>query len=721
MYRIEKTVAQSPPFPSFDEAQRAHLVLAEENDRFESGWREDRAGRASRSDVRERPAVAGPPPQEGAPATETFWRTAIDRLRRAISEFEWRLAATGAQLANPDQRLLAQSLLDFWGLRQSELRLRTYELRSAAGKSVAALHSPRPKTLLDYDESGAPELADDANPFARILPQTSGDSVAGRGAQVLPEFAGTVAGADDLRTAIAHVANGAGLQISNDAISLVLRQVSLYPESLALARWAFDWLWQHRDRNRIPDQLIAELGDPAVRIAETAEATYAGLGDGQKQALARQLFLAMVCQVGDVLQRTSLAADRLASIGQPAAVTAVIGSFEKKGIITRVPPDGAGGERFVLAHDALLLHWQRLRDWSAERAKEERDLALVHAAALSWSDSGSVDDLPLGDTLERAEQYADRDPLVASYVEAGRQLRTVRRRRRFYVVSTAALVFLPAALVLFFHFRERPSDQAEQLEAASSNYAAAQQVKPAVDLTADMSSGAAAPAADAPGIAGWIWVGSTLEPQLVDLKGAPADPAAIRKGQKLALRTSIYLRKDAPGGNGGDAGARKPVVGVGNAGFFVVALDDPRPHGFQGTTQYWLPVRLVPRIFVQLPAAFADKNVEAGSERRGALLTDWFGAQGYDLPPVQWLKDEPVQHEIRYYHAQDKAPSEDLARRLNLLVGGDPAEPVTARLMDDPALVARVREGVIELWLGDGTVERAVAAIRDARENNPVQ
>lgn len=706
MFRAEHIITDAAPFASFDEAQAAHLALAEQNEALEAGWREARAVREASRRGEDDPEMRG-------------WRESIARLRRGIEQYEWRLAATGARLASPDQRLLAQSLLDFWGLRQSELRLRTYELRAASGRSFPQARPPRPKTLLPYDEANAPELTEDANPFAAILPQTTGDPIAGQGAQVAPAYADQVSSADDIRALLLRSASSAGLQIGSEAVGGVLRQVALYPEPLVLARWAFDWLWRNRDRNRIPDALVAELGDPALKLAETAEATYVRLPDTDRQGIARRLFLSMVCQLGESYQRLPLEADRLAAIGDPMIVAEVIAPFERAGIVTRMEAKGGQGERLLIAHDALLLHWQRLRDWLGERGRDDRDLALVHAAALSWQRSGSDDDLPTGEALVRAQAFADRDPLVSTYVQAGRayDVRRAQRLRRIYTIVSCAVLVLLFVVVAITQWRserlvqESVDQQAaaqKGADAASTGYAAAQQV----DVSPDIAPPARVAVPDAPGTKGWLWAGSSMEPQLSDVKGALVDPSQIHTGAKLSLRTSMYLRAGPPSERASDPGTRKPTVGIGNAGFFVTAIADPSRHDFKGTTQYWLPVRLIPRIFIQLPATFAEEEVKAIPRGSRLKVEDWLVAQGYDVPPVQWLGGIAGLHEIRYYHTQDRAPAEDLAARLNGLTTGSGVPPVTARLMTDPALVARVREGVLEVWLGTDVAMSALAAIR---------
>ena len=147
MYRIEVQSPASAPFASLTEAQEAHIALVTQADGLNV------TDKVTPENAREA-------------------MVAITELRRNIREFEWKLAATGAVIADPQQRVLAQSLLDFWALRHIELRERAWQFGQQIGDRRRPM--PRrpvsPRTLLPADEGLAEALADTAERIYRELP-----------------------------------------------------------------------------------------------------------------------------------------------------------------------------------------------------------------------------------------------------------------------------------------------------------------------------------------------------------------------------------------------------------------------------------------------------------------------------------------------------------------------------------------------------------------------
>ncbi|MGH6786648.1 MAG: hypothetical protein ACREBO_07440 [Novosphingobium sp.] len=139
MYRIETHNTASAPFSGLAEAQEAHIALVGQVD-----------------------ALTLPDKVRDAAAREAM--VEIAKVRRAIRSFEWRLSATGAVIADPQQRSLAQSLLDYWALRHVELRDRAGHF----GQSIADRPRPftrrpvSPRTLLPVDQGLATSLAETA-------------------------------------------------------------------------------------------------------------------------------------------------------------------------------------------------------------------------------------------------------------------------------------------------------------------------------------------------------------------------------------------------------------------------------------------------------------------------------------------------------------------------------------------------------------------------------
>ena len=147
MQRAVPEALEATPFATMNDAQNAHLQLVEQ-----AGVLEEKYGNASRYD------------DPAAPSE-------LDRLSDTIREFELRLSATGARLPAGNQRSFAQSLLDFWAVRQADLRALSAKFQSRAPASSLAESAATVGCLLvAYDEATARETADRAEAAYQSLP-----------------------------------------------------------------------------------------------------------------------------------------------------------------------------------------------------------------------------------------------------------------------------------------------------------------------------------------------------------------------------------------------------------------------------------------------------------------------------------------------------------------------------------------------------------------------
>ena len=148
MYRALPETVHAAPFATSADAQAAHVELVDQ-----ARLLEERHGNA----------LPGDDPEIAAE---------LARLRRRVRAFEWRLSATGARLPEGPQRGFAQSLLDFWALRQCDLRVLMGKFRASRSKSAYLPPSGRAagRLLVQYDERTAQEAAKEAEAAYLALP-----------------------------------------------------------------------------------------------------------------------------------------------------------------------------------------------------------------------------------------------------------------------------------------------------------------------------------------------------------------------------------------------------------------------------------------------------------------------------------------------------------------------------------------------------------------------
>lgn len=144
MFRVAYEENQAEPFASPVESERAHIELVERT-------------RATEENAR---AVARP----SADVVES-----IAQLREDIAVYEARLVASGVSLPEGNRRDLAQSVLDFWALRQSDLADLAARFSPSAQKRVTEEY-PAAKLLSPYDEATAIAAAAKAEECYLSLP-----------------------------------------------------------------------------------------------------------------------------------------------------------------------------------------------------------------------------------------------------------------------------------------------------------------------------------------------------------------------------------------------------------------------------------------------------------------------------------------------------------------------------------------------------------------------
>ena len=548
MIRLSAEKVVAPPFGTLAEAQCEHITLV-----------------AQAQAVEERFLNALPGDNREA-AVE------LARLRRQIRAFEWRMAATGARMPDGNQRSFAQSLLDFWALRQADLRALSSKFRPKTwrGSRPIAATPAAGRLLLAYDEATAAEAAAQAEAIYQALPD-----------------------------------------------------------------------------------------DAARERAKAAFVTLALEGSGSGE------------------------------------LAAALAPFVEGGAVSQQKADPSG-TTLTIAHEALPTAWSRLDGWLGEARQKQADLERVLTEAEVWAKSGSTAELPRGAAIERAAQYSTEDQAISDYVRAARKKRTLER---IFAIIISVAIFVAGGLIVGWLFGTRPApvQQASPppdpaaLEAKAAQDEQARQIDVALDDNS--KTGAPDPGLVPPatrediGFTGWIWIGYDQNPQITSEDGRKLAIGKIEPGTLVRPRVNLKVR-DAPSDDAGTAGKRQAGV---SSGSLMVALTDSMPTKAKGGTQYWLQVRLIPQVYVQLDST---SQLDAEALRRA------LSAQGFAVPEAQKLPNVARRngpgYDVRYYFEQDRAAAE-AARGIageTLALG----EGTLTSFVGTP-LAERVKTGTIEVWL----------------------
>jgi hypothetical protein len=213
-------------------------------------------------------------------------------------------------------------------------------------------------------------------------------------------------------------------------------------ESMPLVEFALARLWQERDEQRrvLSRASLARIGGIAGALEQHAESVVSSLITRHGANIVettRAVLLALTTPQGT---RTRSTQADLAKATSDARREDVLGVLEQARLVVR--EDG----RFTLAHEALLIQWPRLRQWTQDARRDRELVAEVERSAARWKEAPSRDRLLRGRGLADARSlgldlYSD---------EARAFLKTSRSaelRDRIGILALVASVL--AAMVIF--------------------------------------------------------------------------------------------------------------------------------------------------------------------------------------------------------------------------------------------------------------------------------
>ncbi|MGA5303954.1 hypothetical protein ACPCHT_28805 [Nucisporomicrobium flavum] len=289
---------------------------------------------------------------------------------------------------------------------------------------------------------------------------------------------------EELRSAVAGPAAGAGATIETALVARLVSDVSGQPAVLPLVSHTLAEMWRRRRGVALTLAGYEDVGGIEHALARTAEHTFEQLTEDDRSA-ARLLFLRLVVP-GDGTADTKRRVRRT-DLNVPAALLDRLAAAR---LIT------IDRDSVTLTHEALLQAWPRLAGWIADDRDDLRALHRLTEATAIWEAHGNdPDTLYRGTRLEQAARLRNRlNPRERAFLDAGlaaedarvrADQRTTRRLRRLAAGLTALTVLLAGTAIVARAAQHRAARQRNEALSLRASDAAR-------DLIASRPSDAAA-------------------------------------------------------------------------------------------------------------------------------------------------------------------------------------------------------------------------------------
>lgn len=136
---------------------------------------------------------------------------------------------------------------------------------------------------------------------------------------------------------------------------------------------------------------------------------------------------------------------------------------------------------------------------------------------------------------------------------------------------------------------------------------------------------------------------------------------------------------------------RPTPIGTVRAGALLDVSGAPLAYKRSTGEQYWMKLRLVPKVYLQSPET---------SRKPADELVARLAKEGYEARRPELLSSAAGLAQVRWFHDQDREPAQALAGRLTELLERQIQTLQIRRLRD------RADPGTLEVWLDPGVPQR---------------
>jgi type II secretory pathway predicted ATPase ExeA len=236
---------------------------------------------------------------------------------------------------------------------------------------------------------------------------------------------------EELRLAIEEPARQVGLTFEAGLVDLMLEQAGDEPGKLPLLEFVLRRLWEDRRGGELHHEAYKAMGQLEGAIAKKAESLYVKLIEGDQHKV-QQIFLRLV-RPGEGEADTRRRAT-FAEVGE--GLRSLVKTLADERLLVTSQVAGSVEETIEVSHEALIRHWERLKQWvEADReflVWEQR----LNASVKEWEGNKRSSDLLLrGFPLTEAVDWHKKRSDDLSPMERGFVTASINRKQRNRVVA----------------------------------------------------------------------------------------------------------------------------------------------------------------------------------------------------------------------------------------------------------------------------------------------
>jgi hypothetical protein len=264
---------------------------------------------------------------------------------------------------------------------------------------------------------------------------------------------------EELRAAICKPAEEVGLAIELALVTEMLNDIAGAPGSLPLLQYTLKVLWQQRQENHLVFSAYQTLGGINGTLDKRATEIYQSFDAAEQQTV--QHVFQQLTQLGEGTEDTRrrvFQADLTAEPNHPAVrvqqVIERLSSPEHRLLVTSEAVSKADPSiRMAIvdvAHEALIRHWQLLRQWIEQNRDLLRQQRKIETEAVAWREQGRkpgylLQGLLLTEARHFEKQQQDRFPLSNS---AKAFIKQSIQQRQWNRIKTASWLIMPALIMV---------------------------------------------------------------------------------------------------------------------------------------------------------------------------------------------------------------------------------------------------------------------------------